>query len=411
MQHHEIIIAGGGLNGLAAAVALAGQGARMPFEVVIVDAGDPAASRDLKADGRALAITASARNLFTALGVWAPIAPHAQPMNEIIVTDSTPAARTRPSLLQFGEDHAPGQPSAYMVEIHHLYGALLDAAEASDNITIRRQCRIADYGFSAHKAEVTLEDGEALSAQLLIASDGRNSPARAAAGIDTIGWDYGQSAIVFSVDHERAHGGRAEEHFMPAGPFAILPLPGNRSSLVWTETHGEAKRILALDEAGFRGELEQRFGDHLGKVTPADNRFSHPLGLQISKAFTGERLVLIGDAAHVVHPIAGLGFNLGLRDVAALAEVLNDALKIGGDFGAPDVLDRYQSWRRLDTVMVAVATDGINRLFSNDRSELRLLRDAGLGLVNQLGGLKSAFMREAAGLTGQLPKLLAGEVL
>lgn len=411
MQRHEIIIIGGGLNGLACAVALAGTMARMPFEVVLIDAGDPENSRDLKADGRASAITASSKNLFEALGVWPAMAPHAQPMNDIVVTDSTPGTGVRPSLLHFGEAHAPGTPSAHMVENRHLYAALLDAAKASDNIAIRPHTTIASYEFTASGAEVALDDGTSLAAQLVIAADGRNSPARAAAHIDTIGWPYDQSAIVLSVEHEHGHGGQAEEHFMPAGPFAILPLPGTRSSLVWTESHAEAERVLDLDEAGFQTELERRFGTRLGAVRPARERFCYPLSLQIANAFIAERLVLIGDAAHVVHPIAGLGFNLGLRDIAALAEVLNDALRIGSDFGATDVLERYQSWRRLDTVMVAVATDGINRLFSNDMAGLRTVRDAGLGVVNRLDGLKSLFMREAAGLSGQLPKLLSGEVL
>jgi 2-octaprenyl-6-methoxyphenol hydroxylase len=198
---------------------------------------------------------------------------------------------------------------------------------------------------------------------------------------------------------------------MPAGPFAILPLPGNRSSLVWTETHAEAARILGLDEIGFRAELEKRFGDRLGAITPAAERFSYPLSLRIAREFIADRLVLIGDAAHVVHPIAGLGFNLGLRDIAALAEVLTDAARIGNEFGAPAALARYQAWRRLDTVMVGATTDAINRLFANDRPELRALRDAGLKAVNQIGALKSTFMREAAGLTGAVPKLMTGEGL
>jgi 2-octaprenyl-6-methoxyphenol hydroxylase len=411
MQRHEIVIIGGGLNGLACAVALAGPSVRMPFEVLLVDAGDPENSRDLKADGRASAITASSRNLFEALGVWSEIAPHAQPMNAIRVTDSSPAAQTRPSLLHFAEHHSTGGPSAYMVENRFLYAALYDAAKASDNVTIRKNSPVAGYEFSNSKAAVELQDGTRLETQLVIAADGRNSPARAAAGIDTVGWSYEQSAIVLSVEHERDHGGQAEENFMPAGPFAILPLPGHRSSLVWTESHADAARILDLDEAGFRRELDSRFGTHLGKVTPGQERFSYPLSLQIVNSFVADRLVLIGDAAHVVHPIAGLGFNLGLRDIAALAEVLNEALKLGADFGAANVLEQYQSWRRLDTMMVALATDGINRLFSSDVAGLRVVRDAGLGLVNRMDTLKRMFMREAAGLSGQLPRLLAGEAL
>lgn len=411
MERHEIVIVGGGLNGLACAVALAGTSVRMPLEVLLIDAGDPERSRDLKADGRASAITATSQNLFEALGVWTGIAPHAQPMTDIIITDSTPDANDRPSLLDFGEAHAPGMPSAHMVENRHLYAALLDAAKRSDSITVRKNSAVASYDFGTAGAGLALADGTNLQAQLVIAADGRNSPARTAARIDTIGWPYEQSAIVLGVEHEHHHHGRAEEHFMPAGPFAVLPLPGKQSSLVWTECHDEAQRILNLDEAGFQRELAKRFGPRLGRVMPGSERFCYPLSLQIANAFIGDRLVLIGDAAHVVHPIAGLGFNLGLRDIAALAEVLNDALRIGADIAASDVLERYQSWRRMDTVMVAIATDGINRLFSNDDAGLRTLRDAGLGLVNRFDGLKSLFMREAAGLSGQLPKLLSGESL
>ena len=411
MQHHEIIIAGGGLSGLATAVALAGPNSRMPFEVAIIDAGDPAHSRDLNADGRAFAITQASQRLLEALGVWEQLAPNAQAMNEIVVTDTKPGAAARPSLLQFGQAHAPGAPSAHMIENRHIYAALLDAAKSSDNITFSKNTKITGFEYSHHRASLTLDKGKQITAGLVIGADGRNSKARTSAHIDTTGWSYQQTAIVLSVAHERPHGGRAEEHFMPSGPFAILPLPGNRSSLVWTETTSDAERIMALDEAAFGDELAARFGGHLGAVRPDGERFAYPLSLQIAKSFIAPRLALIGDAAHVVHPIAGLGFNLGLRDIAALAEVLCDAAKLGCDFGTDDVLQRYQSWRRLDTVMVAMATDGINRLFSNDSRELRGLRGAGLGVVNQLDGLKRAFMREAAGLSGQLPKLLSGEVL
>jgi 2-octaprenyl-6-methoxyphenol hydroxylase len=242
-----------------------------------------------------------------------------------------------------------------------------------------------------------------------VAADGRQSWCRNAAAIDTVGWSYGQSAIVLSVAHERPHGGQAEEHFLPAGPFAILPLTGNRSSLVWTEAEETARRIIALAEPEFQRELETRFGARLGWVRPEGERYCYPLSLMIARSFIAPRLALIGDAAHVIHPIAGLGLNLGFRDIAALAEVVADAVRLGMDFAGPDVLQRYQSWRRADTVMTAIATDGLNRLFSNDAPVIRLIRDAGLSLTDYATPLKSLFMREAAGLTGTLPRLLAGE--
>jgi 2-octaprenyl-6-methoxyphenol hydroxylase len=224
-----------------------------------------------------------------------------------------------------------------------------------------------------------------------------------------VGWSYGQSAIVLSVAHERPHDGRAQEHFLPAGPFAILPLTGNRSSLVWTEAEPIARAIVGLPEQEFQRELEMRFGDRLGRVQPEGQRYSYPLTLMIAASFIGPRLALIGDAAHVIHPIAGLGLNLGFRDIAALAEVTADAVRLGLDCGGAAALERYQSWRRADTVMTAVATDWLNRLFSNDAPILRVIRDAGLSLTDNAGPLKNLFMREAAGLTGTLPKLMAGE--
>ncbi len=251
----------------------------------------------------------------------------------------------------------------------------------------------------------------AVSASLLVAADGARSGVREQAGIATHGWSYGQSAIVTTVAHERAHNGRAEEHFLPAGPFAILPLKGNRSSLVWTETDAEAARIVALPDDEFHAELERRFGLHLGDIGVVGAKRAYPLGLFIARSFVADRIALVGDAAHVIHPIAGQGLNMGLRDVAALAEAIVDAARLGLDIGGADVLERYQRWRRFDTMAMGVATDGLNRLFSNESDVLRLMRDVGLGLVDRMPALKSFFIREAAGVTGEVPKLLRGEVL
>ncbi len=408
-KQFDVIIAGGGLNGLAMAVALAGPAVRMPLDVCLIDAADPKSFREPQFDGRASAITASSRRMLTALGVWPQLADDAEAMRDIVVTDSRGDARQGPALLHFGEEHAPGTVSAHMVENARLYGALFDAVEAAPSVTLLTGHTIEAFEFG--KAAVTAGLGDALSvqAQLLVAADGRKSASRAAAGIDTLGWSYPQSGITFTVEHEGDHEGRAEEHFLPAGPFAILPLTGRRSSIVWTERSDFADELMAMDNVSFRAEFEQRFGDRLGAARIISKRFCYPLSLQIAREFVGDRLALIGDAAHVVHPIAGLGFNLGLRDIAALAEAVSDAARLGLDIGAADVLERYQSWRRLDTVMVAAATDGINRLFSNDNPALRSIRDMGLGMVDKAGALKTVFMREAAGLSGQLPKLLAGE--
>jgi 2-octaprenyl-6-methoxyphenol hydroxylase len=270
---------------------------------------------------------------------------------------------------------------------------------------------VSGFVNAANAVDVTLADGGIISARLLVGADGARSMIRETAGIATHGWNYDQSAIVTTVTHERPHHGRAEEHFLPAGPFAILPLTGNRVSIVWTETASEAARIVALPDAEFHDELEKRFGLHLGDLAVTGARRAFPLGLFTARSFIGERLALVGDAAHIIHPIAGQGLNMGLRDVAALAEAIADAARLGLDVGGPDVLERYQRWRRFDTMTMGVATDGLNRLFSNSSDALRLARDVGLGLVERMPALKRVFIREAAGFTGDVPKLLRGEGL
>jgi 2-octaprenyl-6-methoxyphenol hydroxylase len=405
----DVAIVGGGLSGLAAAVALAGGAVRTPVSVMLIDAGDPAERRVASFDGRASAITLASRRMFEALDLWPRLDRDAQPMHEIIVTDAPFGAQARPALLHFGEATANNEPAAWMVENHHLFAALHDAVTASSDIIVRPNARVEAFRFDGAAAELRLDSGEALRARLVVAADGRDSPARKAAAIRTVGWSYGQTGIVTTVEHEKDHEGRAEEHFLPAGPFAILPLTGRRSSLVWTEISADAERIVALDEPAFTAELQRRFGNHLGPVRPIGPRHAYPLSLHLAMNFVAPRLALIGDAAHVVHPIAGLGLNLGFRDIAALAETTADTVRLGLDHGGLAALERYQAWRRLDTVLVALMTDGLNRLFSTDNTGLRLVRDLGLGLVDQVGPLKEFFMHEAAGLHRRLPKLLTGD--
>jgi 2-octaprenyl-6-methoxyphenol hydroxylase len=405
----DIAVIGAALNGLAAALALGGSNALRPLDVVLIDRSDPRAFARDEFDGRASAITATSRAMLEALGAWEKIAPHAQPMNEIIVTDEHPDAGERPVLLHFGEAEQGRRPSAYMVENRHLYSGLLEAVLGSPNISLNAPAAVTAYEFGTGLAKVATEDGSIVRASLVIAADGKESRARKAAGIETQGWSYDQMGIVTTVRHELPHGGRAEEHFRPAGPFAILPLMDNHSSLVWTEGTSDARRIMALDDAGFADELRLRFGTRLGKVEPIGPRHAYPLSLFLAKSFVAKRLALIGDAAHVVHPIAGLGLNLGLRDAAALAQCVAQAVTLGLDPGGDAVLEDYERWRRFDTVMTAAATDGLNRLFSNDDSALRAIRDLGLKAVDRMSALKGFFMREAAGDTGRLPKLLRGE--
>jgi len=400
----DVVIAGGGFAGLALALALR-QGLGPSFRIVVAD---PAFAADARVDPRASAIAAAARRMFETLGVWDATATDAQPILDMIVTDSRLKDAVRPVFLTFAGEVEPGEPFAHMIENAPLNAALAAKAR-TQGIELRAT---AVTGFEHHgRIIVSFGDGGTTSAALLVAADGARSRVREQAGIATHGWSYGQSAIVTTVTHEREHNGRAEEHFLPAGPFAILPLRGRRSSLVWTETDAEAARIMALPETEFHAELERRFGLHLGEIGVAGARHAYPLGLFVARAFVAERIALVGDAAHVIHPIAGQGLNMGLRDVAALAEAIVDAARLGLDPGGSDVLERYQRWRRFDTMAMGVATDGLNRLFSNESDVLRLMRDIGLGLVDRMPALKSFFIREAAGVTGEVPKLLRGEAL
>lgn len=294
----------------------------------------------------------------------------------------------------------------YMVEDRFLRRALMDRAEATPGLTLRHEARVTAQEVSVNGASVTLDTGETLAAKLLIGCDGRQSGTAQRAEIKRTGWDYGQTALVCAIAHAQPHHGIAHQFFMPPGPLAILPLPGNRSSIVWSETHANARAIMGLDDAGYLAALRPRFGDFLGEISLEGTRFTYPLGLSLAQTFIADRTALVGDAAHGMHPIAGQGLNAGLRDVAALAQVLEEALRRGEDIGATLVLERYQEWRRFDTAALAMATDTFNRLFSNDNPLLRAARDMGLGLVNALPGLRRGFIREAAGLTGDLPVLM-----
>ena len=401
----DVVIAGGGFAGLTLAIALR-QALGASFSVIVAD---PALGKTHSGDLRASAIAAAARRLFETIGVWDEAARDAQPILDMAITDSRLNDAVRPVFLTFGGEVVPGEPFAHMIENKPLVDALLAKAKA-EGVELRATT-VAEFENSAERVAVQFGDGETVSARLLIAADGARSFIRERCNIQTVGWDYGQSGIVTTVEHERDHNGRAEEHFLPAGPFAILPLKGRRSSLVWTEETREAERIVALSDKEFHAELEKRFGLHLGDLQAVGPRRAYPLGMSVARSFIAERVALIGDAAHVIHPIAGQGLNLGLRDVAALAEAIVDAARLGLDVGSATVLDRYQRWRRFDTMAMGVATDGLNRLFSNKSDVLRLMRDVGLGLVERLPALKGVFIREAAGLTGDVPKLLRGEAL
>ena len=468
-QRFDVLIGGAGFAGLALAIALR-QGLGPSFSIAVAD---PALGQ-VPADARASAIVAAARRLFEVIGVWDKVVDAAQPILDMVITDSRLQDTVRPTFLTFDGEVEPGEPFGHMIENGPLLTALVEKAKEDgiDLLPVKvarltslpaperlSQLPPRERGRSASEAsrvgvasvtspkfrrtpaptlplsgggrtcgtgrcittgrcnvDVELSDGRAISARLLVAADGARSAIREQAGIASHGWTYDQSAIVTTVKHERDHHGRAEEHFLPAGPFAILPLKddpevGHRSSIVWTEDKREAERIVTLPDDEFHAELERRFGLALGEIAAVGPRRAFPLGFAVARSFVAERIALVGDAAHVIHPIAGQGLNMGLKDVAALAETIVDAARLGLDPGSLAVLDRYQRWRSFDTMAMGAATDGLNRLFSNRSDVLRLMRDVGLGLVDRLPSLKHLFIREAAGLVGEVPKLLRGEAL
>jgi 2-octaprenyl-6-methoxyphenol hydroxylase len=399
----DVLIAGAGIPGLTLALALA-RALKPGFAVTVCD---PSLALPPAADDRVSAITLSARQMLDALGIWARIAAQAEPVHEMAITDSKLENVVRPTFLMFDEEGGE-EPLAHIVEHRVLAAALREAAKAEG---VELLAKPVD-GFEIADESVAASVGEQpLAAKLLVAADGARSKLRALAKISSVSADYKQLGIVATIGHEREHKGIATQHFLPAGTFATLPLTGNRSSIVWAEEAAEARRLVALPPDEFKQELVRRFGRKLGEIEVLSKVRAFPLSLSIARSFTGERLALLGDAAHVIHPLAGQGLNLGLRDAAALAESISDAARLGLDPGGPEVLKRYQRWRRFDTVAMAGMTDGLNRLFSNDSDALRVLRDVGLGFVERAPRLKQFFTHEAAGTEGDTPKLMRGEVL
>ncbi|TNF21737.1 MAG: 2-octaprenyl-6-methoxyphenyl hydroxylase [Rhodobacteraceae bacterium] len=403
----DLLIVGGGLNGPTLALAAAQAG----FSATVIDAADSAVQRADNFDGRAYALALASQRMLSALGLWDRLAPQAQPMLDIKVTDGRVGEGPAPFGLHFDHHEIEEGPMGFMVEDRFLRRTLLDAMAAHPAIThLSRETVVAQDSTPA-QVIVTLASGRVLTGPLLAGCDGRTSGTAQRAGIGRSGRDYGQSALVCAITHEKPHNGVAHQFFMPAGPLAILPLTGNRSLIVWSETHELAAKITALPEEDYLTVLRPRFGDFLGEIALEGQRFTYPLSLTLAQSLTGPRLVLVGDAAHGLHPIAGQGLNAGFRDIAALAEVLTDASRRGEDIGAPQVLERYARWRRFDTATLAGATDMFNVLFSNDNPLLRLGRDLGMGLVNAIPALRRGFIREAAGLTGDLPRLMKGDPL
>lgn len=403
---YDVIIAGGGLNGPTLALALAGAG----LSVAVIDARPADARGTDDFDGRAYALALASQRLLKALGLWGGLADKSQPILQVKASQGQPGDGAGWFFLHFDSAEIEEGAVGHMLEDRFLYRALLAAMQGKvthiDGISVTGQ-KPGPAGIS-----VQLSDGRQLTARLLVGADGRQSGVGKRAGIKRQGWDYGQVALVAAIDHELPHNGIAQQYFMPTGPLAILPLPGNRSSVVWSETRKNAEAIRALPDDAFLDVLHPRFGDFLGPLSLAGPHFSYPLSLSLAERYATPRVVLVGDAAHGVHPIAGQGLNLGLRDVAALAEVLVDALRRGEDIGAGDVLERYQSWRRFDATSLALGMDSVNTLFGNDNPLLRGARGMGMGLVSAIPSLRRGFMRQAAGLSvDPMPRLLTGRPL
>ena len=403
----ELLVAGGGLNGMLLGIAVADAG----LPVAVVDRQEPATMLDEAFDGRASAIAYGSKLVLDAVGVWPGVAAEAEPILEIRVADDDSPLFLHYDHRDVGSPGGDDTPLGYIVENRVLRRALFERAETLPRLTLLAPQTVAGAARDDAAAVATLGDGARLRARLIAAADGRESPLRRAAGIRTVEWRYRQTGIVTTVAHERPHGGIAIEHFLPAGPFAILPMTGKRSSIVWTEDAALAPHLMKLPDAEFANELGARFGDFLGRIEPVGPRWAYPLSLMQAERYTARRLALVGEAAHVIHPIAGQGLNVGIRDCAALAEAVVDARRLGLDIGDDTVLERYQRWRRLDAVLLAGVTDGLNRLFSNTTAPVRLARDLGLAAVNRMAPLKRLLMMHAMGALGDRPRLARGEKL
>ena len=403
----EVAIAGGGMVGLTLGLALA----RAGIATTVIDVLPPSAVVDAKFDGRVSAIAHASCRMLKALGLWPHLEGVAQPILDIMVSDGSLRAGASPAFLHFDHRDIGTEPLGNLIENRHFRMALQSALDETPLLTLIAPQRVLSAVAGPGATTITLADGRKIEAALCIAADGRDSPLRQAAGIKTIGWSYPQTGIVATIAHERDHNGVAHELFLPSGPFAILPMTGKRSSIVWTERSDLAPAFLKMGDESFAAEVAKRFGNHWGWTRPEGPRWSYPLSLHLALSYIAPRLALAGDAAHGIHPIAGQGLNLGLRDVAALAEVLVEAKRLGLDIGSQAVLARYQGWRRFDNVVLAASTDVLNRLFSNNFTPLALARRFGLDLVDSIPPLKKLFMRHAGGAVGELPKLLKGEAL
>ncbi|MEP1767030.1 MAG: FAD-dependent monooxygenase [Sulfitobacter sp.] len=400
----DIAIVGGGLSGPTLALGLARAGLR----VTVIDAQKAQTRMAADFDGRSYALALTSVRLLEGIGLWGAVADDAQPMNEIKVTDGRAGEGPSPFFMHFDHAEIEEGPMGQMVQDRHLRHALMMALETNENITVLNETQVTAQSADGTGITVSLAGGGQIRAKLCVGADGRASGTASRADIKRTGWAYGQTALVCAVEHALPHDGIAHQFFMPAGPLAILPLTGNRSSIVWSETTENAARIHALSDDDYLDVLRPRFGDFLGDISLSGKRYTYPLGLSLAHTMIADRVALVGDSAHGVHPIAGQGLNAGFRDIAALCEVIVEAQRRGEDFGASVALGRYQEWRRFDNTSLALATDTFNRLFSNDNTLIRMARDIGMGILNALPSARRGFIREAAGLNGDLPRLMRG---
>lgn len=403
----DVVFAGGGMVGLSLAIALA----RAGLQVVVVDRETPQSVQALDYDGRASAIALGSKRVLEGSGVWQEMAGAASPIWDIRVADGHPLRGVSPLFLHYDHADVGEDPFGWIIENRVTRQALHRVASRTDGLTLLAPATVARIERNPDRALAVLEDGREITASLAIAADGKFSKRREEAGIAVSGWKYDQVSMVATVRHERSHDGVAVELFLPGGPFAMLPMTENRSNIVWSEQKDRADRFMAMDDADFLAELKLRFGEWLGDIELTGPRFAFPLSLQQAARYTDQRFALIGDAAHSIHPIAGQGLNMGLRDVAAFAEVLVDAARLGLDIGSVAVLRDYERRRRFDNVLLAAVTDGLLRLFSNDVPPIRAVRDLGLATVNRLPPVKHFLMRHAMGVVGDLPRLVRGEAL
>ena len=398
----DVLIIGAGIIGISQALALAKAG----LKTTIIDRQTPERMAAAPRDGRASSISYGSYAMWKQLGVWNRLVDLAEPILEIRVSDGD-----SPFILHFDHKDSGTKPFGFMLENRYIRVALYEAANSAKNLNLLTPAEILEIERTKRNVVCRLRDGRSISAPLVIAADGKESPIRAAAEIKVLSWDYGQDALVCTVTHEKSNEGIAREHFLPNGPFALLPLSNTRSSLVWTEKRQDAEKYIKLSEQEFNLEILRRAGNHLGNMKCDSSRWQYPLGMHNAERYIGVRLALIGDAAHAMHPIAGQGLNLGLRDAAALAELIVDSARLGLDYGDTDLMNRYQRWRRFDALSILMMTDGLNRLFSNKSKFLRIIRGLGLTMVNRQPSLKQFFQRRAAAMSGDLPRLIRGDAL